>query len=170
MTSNPIRSTGLFILFIAIIITVIGLLILLFILFRKNEKVRNALINLKKRIWLNFVIRYMLEHYLVLVIAFMLATYSLDFSSNYLSLQSYFYIAVFLMIIACPFLIWKFLYRKFDEDCMLNPMFHEKFGTLVLDLQHRKKEAMLFNVFYMFRRIGMAFILVILPNLNWLQR
>ena len=29
---------------------------------------------------------------------------------------------------------------------------------------------MLFNVFYMFRRIGMAFILVVLPNLNWLQR
>ena len=47
--------------------------------------------------------------------------------------------------------------------------FHEKCGSFVLDLSHRK-QAMLFNVFYMFRRIALAFIIVVLPNLNWLQR
>ena len=122
---------------------------------------------LKKRIWLNFFIRYLLENYLVLIIAYMLKMYSLDFDNTSAIAMSTLSIIVFLILIACPILVWMFLYKEFNNGCMEDPRFHELYGSLVLELNH-KKEAMLFNVLYMFRRIAMAFIIVALPNLNWL--
>ena len=109
----------------------------------------------------------MLENYLVLIIAYMLKMNELNSDSTSAVVLSSLSVVVFLILVACPFLVWMFLYREFDKGCMEDHRFHEFYGSLVLDLNH-KKEAMLFNVFYMFRRIAMAFIIVALPNLNWL--
>ena len=170
VSNDPLVNLSLAILVAAILLLIIGLLFLIYCLFKKNEKVRKICITIKKRIWMNMILRYMLEHYLLMVIAYMLKMTDLNFTNKMEGAMSTFSIALFLVIIAMPFIIWRFIYASFDEGLIKDPAFHEKYGSLFLDLHRGQKHGLLFNVFYMLRRIAMAFIIIALPNMNWLQR
>ena len=54
---------------------------IVYCLFKKFRQVRDLIQSLKKRIWMNLFIRYILENYLVLVIAYMLDMQNLRMQS-----------------------------------------------------------------------------------------
>ena len=89
---------------------------------------------------MNLFLRYMLEHYLVAIIAAMLKLYDLDFTSTMDGCQSVISILAFTLVIVCPFLLWKFLYVMFEKGKIKDTDFQTKFGCLVLDLHYRYKE------------------------------
>ena len=64
---------------------------------------------LKKRIWMNCFIRYILENYLVLIIAYMLEMQDLGMGSFSEGAQSVLAATVLITILACPLITWKFL-------------------------------------------------------------
>ena len=81
-------------------------------------------------------------------------------------------------------MIWRFLLLKFETPYVetltnsmkkltltevSNPQFKEKYGSLILKLNPKKKLALLYNVIFMARRAVMALIIVFFANMAWAQ-
>ena len=122
---------------------------------------------LSKRLYPSALLRYGLEEYITISIAALIKLYALDFSSWFECLSSIFAIALIIVIVIVPFIIWKFLYKNHEH--IQEEEFKRNFGTLTEGLQHRHKNAMLYNVNFTLRRLGLALLIVVVPEYNWLQ-
>ena len=70
---------------------------------------------------------------------------------------------IFAWIFVFPFLVWLILWRNFGKLENLESII--SFGSIYMELRTKSKKALLFNVFFMLRRL--LFTLVILVFKNW---
>ena len=117
-------------------------------------------------VW-NAIIRYWLEDYITISIASLIKLYALDFTNWYESIMSSSALASIVAVGATPFIIWIFLYKKFEE--VSTPAFNQKYGSLTNGLNFNEKEPMLYHVAFTFRRLVLAILIVVIPHYSWLQ-
>ena len=114
-TSNPLSNmlgTA------PLIIGILGVILLIALIMRlfcfSSAKMKAGVIKIKKIVMWNAFIRYWLEEYLTICISSLIKLYALDFTNWYeasLSSSALFGIAA---VTATPFVIWTFLYKKYD--------------------------------------------------------
>ena len=116
---------------------------------------------MRKMVW-NFYLRMFLEEYLVVAIACIIKLYVLNFTTVFESVSTLFAVIMVSAAIAFPLLLIRFLYRSYTHELIESEEFDEKYGALTLDLKKKEKSALLFNVIFMGRRFGYAFLLIAL--------
>ena len=80
-----------------------------------NSPIRKVFILLKKMIFWNAFLRYTLEVYLEMIIAFQIKLYALNFTDAKQSALSIFAVSVYISIVLYMFCVWKFLFGKFSS-------------------------------------------------------
>ena len=106
----------------------------------------------------------------MLCIAYFIKMYVLLFNSFTETLTSLIAVAVVIGLLSAPILLRSFLLRKHRSEQIGTDDFLNKHGEWVRLINTEEQSALYFNVFFMGRRILFAFIIVVLPNLSWLQR
>lgn len=167
-TSNPLKNTAFAVLLITVILLVLVVITCLRCSLHQNQHVQKVYTAVKKKLFWTAFIRYTLENYIMFCVANLIKMYALKWGSLQEAATSIYAIIVVILIAAAPFAARKFLYRKFDQGLINDEEFREKYGELIKNCHGREKGSLLFNVFFMMRRIIMACTIVILPDLNWL--
>ena len=109
--------------------------------------------------------------------------YALSFLGFKEGASSVLALIVYALLLIYIFWVWRFLFVKFETphvktltrsmtrvtvNQISSKDFKDKYGSLVLRLNPRKKLAMLYNVFYMARRVTMALIIVVFASKTWI--
>ena len=167
-SSNPFVNSAFAIVMIVLIIVILLVLVLLRIVFQKSKAVQNIYQQIKQKIFWGVFIRYLLENFLSFSIAYSLKMYALDFSSTSGSLISIYSMVIVALFFASPFIVSSFLFKKFDDEVINSDEFRAKHGEWIKRVHGNSKISLLFNAIFMVRRIIMAILIVVLPNVNWL--
>ena len=123
---------------------------------------------MKSTFWNQFI-RLFIEEYLVISMAALIKLHALDFSNLFEFCSSIFAIILMLVILVFPVFTWKFLYKHHRKEDITEEKFKEKYGSLTPDLQVHDKEALLFQVTFMLRRVSLTLLIVSLSRWNWAQ-
>ena len=167
-TSNPLKNSALAILLILVILLVVLIVTCLRCSLHKNKHVMTVTTAIKKKLFWTTFIRSTLENFIMLCIANLIKLYSLSWSSFMESATSIYALLIVIFLTACPFAARAFLNKKFDQGLIHDETFQQKYGEIIKNCHGRDKGSLLFNIFFMLRRIIMACLIVILPDLNWL--
>ena len=167
-SSNPFVNSAFAIVLIAMIIAVLLVLVLLRVVIQKSKAIQNIYEKIKQKIFWGVFIRYLLENFISLSVAYTLKMYALDFSSTSASFTSIYSMIVVILLLASPCIVSHFLFKKFDDEVINNEDFRATHGEWVKQVHGKSKISLLYNVFFMVRRIIMAILIVVLLNVNWL--
>ena len=124
-TSNPLANTTVAIIFLGVItiITLVSLLAYLIVkIIKKSSKdsiLYKAMKFLRGKIFWNLFLRYSLEVYLELIIAFTLKLYALSFINLKQGASSILAILVFCSMLLYIMLVWRFLFNKFKTPYVM---------------------------------------------------
>ena len=136
--------------------------------------VKSAYEKIKKKIFWNSFLRSSLEGYLEIVIAIILRVTTYSFKSFTESASSVAGFTLLFLAVAYPVYVWVLLFRNFDEKVkpknegmalqvqipiVRTQEFKQKYGSLTEDLNLRSKLALIYQVIFMFRRLGLALII-----------
>ena len=119
-------------------------------------------------IWGAFI-RFFIEEYIAISIAGLLKMFSIDFTNWFEIMSSIYGIIALIIVIVAPFIVWRVLYRKHEQNTVWDQEFYEKYGALHEGVQRHDKEALLFHVFFMIRRFTFACAIVVWPDKNFYQ-
>ena len=108
-----------------------------------------------------------MEEYIVIALACLIKIYAFDVSTYYECISSLFAFSLLVITLVFPILAAKFLWAKHGSETLRNMTFKEKWGSLILDLQLRNKEALFFTTLFMVRRWLLALTIVALVPWNW---
>ena len=118
-----------------------------------------------------------------MIIAFTIKLYALSFVGFKEGFSSALALIVYVSLLSYILWVWRFLFVKFETpyiktltysmtritvNQVSSKEFKEKYGSLVLRLNPKKKLAMLYNVFFMARRVIMALIIVVFSSKTWI--
>ena len=168
-SSNPFVNSAFAIMLICVILGIL-LLVAILALLCKNKYVQKLYVMVKKKMFWSTFIRYLLENFLMLCVTNIIKCYALDWSSFKESATSFYALVLVSLLAACPFLARYFLYKSFDKGNINDEEFRVKYGEIIKHVHGNDKGCLLFNIFFMIRRILMAITIVMLPHMNWLQR
>ena len=93
--------------------------------------------------------------------------YAFDLSNYYECFSTLFALFLLLFTIIFPILVTIFLWRKHEDKEIYEDAFKERFDSLILDLNIRRKSALFSTLAFMFRRWFVALAIVSLPRWNW---
>jgi hypothetical protein len=114
-------------------------------------------------IFWNLILRNFLEGYMEYAISSLINIYKLEWDSGTHKFSSIFSIIIFAWIFLLPFLVWFILWRNFEKLEKKESVI--SFGSIYMELRVGSKNALLYNVFFMLRRL--LFTIVILVFKNW---
>ena len=170
MTSNPFVNSAFAIMLSSVIAIVFLTVLLLKCAIQKNKSVNKLYTLIKQKMFWGVVIRYILENFIMLSVAYMIKLYALSFETITQALTSVFTVGVVILLIAIPLVTTHFLFVSLDSEEIFTEKFTQRYGMWVLYVDTKRRLALLFNVVFMARRLVIAFLIVVLPNMNWLQR
>ena len=171
--TNPIHNLVLPLFFSSITLVFLGLLLLISLFFTSLIKCSRIPLRVyrtvKKKIFWNYYIRLFIEEYIVISMACMIKLFALDISNYFERFSSIFTVLLLIVVLGFPVFVWRFLYKRHEQEVLFDSTFNERWGSLTLDLALRYKSPLLFQVVFMGRRWLLAFIIVALPRWNWAQ-
>ena len=74
---------------------------------------------------------------------------------------------IFVWIFVLPFLVWLILWRNFGK--LENKELIISFGSTYMELRTGSKNALLYNVFFMLRRLLFTVVIIVLKNWPFAQ-
>lgn len=107
---------------VAVIITVLRCSL------HKNKHVQKVYTAVKKKLFWTTFIRYLLENFIMLCIAYLIKMYSLKWGDSSESATSAYAIFMVLFLLSAPFFAIVFLFKKFDQGVINDEDFREKYG------------------------------------------
>ena len=160
-SSNPIYNCidALFLLLLIILFMILHQ----FLKICKNHSIiEKAFLRVERFLYWNTFIRLFIEEYQVIAIASLIKLYAIDFTNVFESIISIIGILLIASTITVPFYTWHYLFK---QSSMVGQNY--KVSSLNSDLQHDDKNAQLFNVIFMIRRVVIAVNIVVFTRYSY---
>eukprot|EP00347_Sterkiella_histriomuscorum_P019592 403341040 len=166
-SSNVVQNLGSMFLYLVGLVAAIVVVLLMKQWAKKNAKVKKVYDFLANRLLYNMPLRMFLEGFMAFFINSTLNMYYLDWSSNSSRFSSAFAVMLVFSSMTFPFVILFLLFRNQKKLEQIETK--NSYGALYAELKTYHKIPLLFNVFYVGRRIIFAGVALICINIPFVQ-